>query len=107
MASVLDFALVGVVFAVHTAIAAVLTRLFRIQLKTRAGTAVFVAFLVPVSLVVTTQVFTGVLGVGSGLDVSATALLATLVGVPLALGVTIDVLYMPTPEEYDLPDARS
>ncbi|MFB6121971.1 MAG: hypothetical protein ABEJ78_00740 [Haloferacaceae archaeon] len=107
MASVLDFTLVGVVFAVHTAITAVLTRFFRIQLKTRLGTVAFVVFLVPVALVVATQVFAGVLGIGSGLDVSATALMATLVGVPMALGVTIDVLYMPAPEEYDLPDTRS
>jgi heme/copper-type cytochrome/quinol oxidase subunit 1 len=107
MASVLDFVLVGVVFAVHTAIAAVMTRFFRIQLETRAGAATFVAFLIPVTLVLTTLLFTGVLGVGGGLDLSATALVATLVGVPLALGVTIDVLYMPTPDEYDLPDTRS
>jgi hypothetical protein len=29
-----------------------------------------------------------------------------MIGLPLALGFTLDVLYVPPPEEYDLPDTQ-
>jgi hypothetical protein len=29
-----------------------------------------------------------------------------MIGLPLALGFTLDVLYIPPPEEYDLPDKQ-
>jgi hypothetical protein len=105
MASVLDFALVGVVFAVHTVLAAVLTRFFRIRLHTRLGAAAFTAFFVPVVLVMTTI---AAFSVGVGVDLGTPAVaLGLLVGLPLVLGVTIDVLYVPSPEEYDLPETAN
>ena len=102
MATVLDIALMGVVLVGNTVLAAVMTRFFRIQLKTRWGTIVYTALLVPVVLVVTTIVAFS-LGVGVDLG-SAAAALALMVGLPMGLGVTIDVLYVPAPDEYDLPD---
>lgn len=102
MATVLDFALMGVVLVGNTLLAAVMTRFFRIQLDTRWGAVVYTAFLVPVALVVTTIVAFS-LGVGVDLG-SAGAVLGLMVGVPMGLGVTIDVLYVPAPEEYDLPE---
>lgn len=102
MATVLDFALMGVVFAGNTVLAAVMTRFFRIQLDTRWGVAVYTGFLVPVALVVTTIVAFS-LGVGVNLG-STTVALALMVGLPMGLGVTIDVLYVAAPEEYELPE---
>jgi hypothetical protein len=102
MATLLDFALMAVVFAGNTLIAAVMTRFFRIQLHTRWGTVVYTALLVPLALVITTIVAFS-LGVGVDLG-SAGAVLGLMVGLPMALGVTIDVLYVPSPDEYELPD---
>ncbi|WP_338737701.1 hypothetical protein [Haloplanus salilacus] len=102
MATVLDIALMGVVLVGNTFLAAVMTRFFRIQLDTRWGAIVYTAFLVPVVLVVTTI---GAFSLGVGVDLgSAAAALALMVGLPMGLGVTIDVLYVPAPDEYDLPD---
>lgn len=105
MATVVDFVLLAAVIAVHTLLAAVLTRFFRIRLQTTWGTAVYALFLIPVVLLVGTLFFTGVLGIGGGFTVRSGAfLVAALVGLPMALGMTIDVLYMTPPEEYDLPE---
>jgi len=102
MATILDFALMGVVFAGNTVIAAVMTRFFRLQLKTRWGTVVYTALLVPVTLVVTTIV---AFSLGVGVDLGSTgAVLGLMVALPMALGVTIDVLYVPAPDEYELPE---
>jgi hypothetical protein len=102
MATILDFALMAVVFVGNTFIAAVMTRFFRLQLKTRWGSVVYTALLVPVVLVVTTIVAFS-LGVGVDLG-SASAVLGLMVGLPMGLGVTIDVLYIPAPDEYELPE---
>lgn len=102
MVTLLDFALMAVVFAGNTLVAAVMTRFFRIQLHTRWGTVVYTALLVPVVLVITTIVAFS-LGVGVNLG-SAGVVLGLMIGLPMALGVTIDVLYVPSPDEYELPD---
>jgi hypothetical protein len=102
MATILDFALMAVVFAGNTIIAAVMTRFFRLQLKTRWGSVVYTALLVPLALVVTTIVAFS-LGVGVDLG-SPAAVLGLMIGLPMGLGVTIDVLYVPAPDEYELPE---
>jgi len=103
MATVVNLVLFGVVLAVHTLIAAVMVRFFRIRLKTRWGSAVYAAALIPVVLLATTLVFTGVFGIGVDLG-SPAAVLGVMIGMPLTLGATIDVLYVPSPEEYELPE---
>lgn len=105
MTTVLDVVVTGAVFAGHTLLAAVLTRFFRIQLDTRVGAAIYTLLLVPLVLVVTTMV---VFSAGVGVDLgNPVAVVGLLVGAPLALGATIDVLYLPAPDEYDLPDTPS
>lgn len=105
MASVVDFALVVIVLAIHTVVAAVLTRFFRVHMNTRWGTVIYAAVTVPVVLTVTTLVFAGLLNVGGGINVGSRAMaLALFVGLPAVLGATIDVLYMTPPEEYELPE---
>jgi ABC-type molybdate transport system permease subunit len=102
MATILDFVLMAVVFAGNTFIAAVMTRFFRLQLETRWGAVVYTGLLVPVALVVTTIV---AFSVGVGVDLgSAAAVLGLMIGLPMGLGVTIDVLYIPAPDEYELPE---
>ena len=91
----------AVMVLVNTGLAAVTTRLLRVRLATDWGTAVYVAVLGPLVLGATTLVM-GTLG-GPNLG-SRTAVLALLVLFPLTLGVALDVLWMPAPEEVDLPD---
>jgi hypothetical protein len=105
MVSVLDLALLGVLFGVHTLVAAVMVRFFRIRLTTDAGAAAYSLVFVPVVLLVTTLVFTGLLGLGADLG-SGAAVVGLLIGAPLVLGATVDVLYQPDPEEYELPETR-
>lgn len=103
MVSVLGLLGLAVILAVHTAIAAVLTRLLRVRLSSQWGPIVYAVLLIPVVLVVSTLVLSGVLGLGSNLGDARTALFL-LVAVPLALGVTIDYVWMPAPDEVELPD---
>ena len=105
MASVLDLALLGGLFAVHTLIAAVMVRFFRIRLNTDAGAAVYSLVFVPVVLLVTTLVVTGLLGIGADLGCGA-VVVGLLIGAPFVFGATVDVLYQPSPREYDLPETR-
>lgn len=103
MVSVLGLLGLVVIVAVHTAIAAVLTRLLRVRLSSQWGPIVYAVLLIPVVLVVSTLVLSGVLGLGSNLGDAGTALFV-LVAIPLALGVTIDYVWMPAPDEMELPD---
>ncbi|MGM0590890.1 MAG: hypothetical protein ACQETI_04540 [Halobacteriota archaeon] len=103
MVSVVNLVLFVVVLGIHTLVAAVMTRFFRLRLETQWGWVVYSVTLIPVVLLVTTLVFTGVLGIGIDLGNPAAAV-AVMIGLPLALGVTIDVLYVPPPEEYELPE---
>ncbi|MFB6092070.1 MAG: hypothetical protein ABEK02_03555 [Haloquadratum sp.] len=106
MVSVVGLVLFGAVLVVQTLLAAVLTRFFRLRLKTRWGSVVYSMVLVPFVLLATTLVFFGVFPIGAGLDLDSTTLVGTAIGLPLALGFTIDTLYVPAPEEYDLPEER-
>ena len=102
MIPVVDLAILAVVLSIHTLLAAVLTRYLRVRLNTTWGRAIYTALLVPVVLLGATLV-TG--QVGPDLD-SRAAVLAVLVGLPAALGAAVDLLYVPQPEEYELPDTQ-
>jgi len=102
MVSVLGLAGVLVIVAAHTAIAALLTRVFRVRLKTRWGAIVFTLLIIPVVLTLTTLLFSGVLGIGGDLGTRGTAVFVTIF-VPLAMGILIDYIWMPAPEEVELP----
>ncbi|WP_049894057.1 hypothetical protein [Halogranum rubrum] len=106
MVSVISLVLLGVVLVIHTLIAAVMTRFFRIRLKTQWGSVIYALLLIPLVLGVTTLVFFGVLGISGGLTLGTPSLLGLAIGMPLALGFTIDVLYIPSPDEYELPETR-
>lgn len=103
MVSALAVAGLAVLVVIQTALAAVLTRFFRIRLSTRWGSLVYAVVLVPLALLVTTLVLSGLLGLGPDLG-GPTAVVFLMIGVPLAIGLTIDYLWMPAPEEVELPD---
>ncbi|MDL5362503.1 hypothetical protein [Halalkalicoccus sp. NIPERK01] len=89
----------GVVVGVHTVIASVLIRFFRLRLDTRGGMVVFSLFLVPIVLALS-LLFFGQLPVFGAID-RQTVLLVTIL-MPLLLGFAIDLFWMPSPEEVEL-----
>jgi hypothetical protein len=103
MASALSIAFLLVLVAAHTLVSAVLTRYFRIALDTRGGVAVFTVGGIPVVLLALTYVFSGLLGLGPELG-SPAIVLTLLVAVPVGLGSLVDVLYVPPPDEVELPE---
>lgn len=105
MATAIGLVLFVVVLGLHTLLAAVLTRYFRVTMNTTWGRAVYTAFFVPLVLFVSTLLFTGVLNIGPDLG-GPRAVLGVVIGLPMALGVAVDMLYVPAPEEYDLPETR-
>ncbi len=93
-----------VIILVNTVITAVVIRFFRLRLSTRWGAVVYTLLLVPLVYVATTLVLSGVVGFGgSGIRDKGTALILIWV-LPFTLGVSIDLFWMPPPEEIDLPD---
>lgn len=103
MVSALSLVLFVVLLVVHTLLAAVLTRFFRITLDSSTGKAFFTVVAIPVVLVASTLVFTGIFGIGPRLG-SPVLVFAVLVFGPQAIGALVDYLYVPPPEAYDLPD---
>ena len=91
-----------VVVAVHSFLAATATRFFRIRMDTRWGRALYAVVFVPILLVVSTFVLTGALGIGADVGFSAAVMLVFVV--PLVLGFSIDLFWIPAPDELDLPD---
>ena len=94
--------LLGVV-AVHTAVAALLTRFFRVRLTTRWGPVLCALTLVPLVLLGSTLLLSGLFKLGPNLGGPVTALFVMIV-VPLSLGITIDYVWMPAPDEVELPE---
>ena len=103
MVTLLDAFGLGFMLVVHSAIVALLTRFFRVRLHTRWGGLLYALFSSPVVLLVTTLFFSGVLALGPDLG-SAAAVVAVVIGVPMAVGLTFDYVWMPAPEEVDLPE---
>lgn len=104
MASASAFVGVLVIVAIHTVIAAVSTRYFRVTLDTAWGAAIYTVLLVPLIYVATTLVLSGALGLGGAVFGERSTMLAVTWAFPFTLGYVIDVLWMPDPEEVELPD---
>lgn len=94
----------GLVFA-HTIFAAVMTRFFRLRLDTQAGWIGYSLALLPIFLFISTLMVTGGLGLGPNLG-SPLVVFAILIGLPVALGMTIDLLYVAQPDDVELPQRQ-
>jgi hypothetical protein len=102
MVTLLDAFGLAVILLVNTAAVALLTRFFRVRLHTTWGGALYSVVISPVALLVLTLVLSGVLGLGPDLG-SVAAVVLLVMGLPLALGLTFDYVWMPDPDEVDLP----
>lgn len=100
MVSVLSLVPLLVIMGVNTLTSALLTRLFRVRLDTAWGAAAFVALFVPAVTTIVTIIVGAVAGPSLG---SRAAVVGLLILVPMAVGITIDVFWMPAPEKVDLP----
>ena len=100
-ATVFGFLLIVVV---NTVVAAVAIRFFRLRLSTRWGAAVYTAVFVPLVYFVTTLVLSGFVGFGgSGVSDTGTALIVVWV-LPFTLALSLELFWMPAPEDVELPD---
>ncbi len=91
-----------IIVGVNAAVAALLTRFFRVRLDTQWGPLVFTLTITPVVLVVLTQVLSAI---GLGFDLGTPgAVIGLAVVLPLALGIAFDYFWMPAPDEVDLPE---
>ncbi|MFC3477393.1 hypothetical protein [Halobacterium litoreum] len=107
MVSVVTAVGVGFIVLVHTAIAAFGARFFRVTLKTRWGSVVYTALLIPVVYAATTLVL-GAAGLGAGAFDDVGQLIVVTWAFPFFLGWSIDLFWVPAPEELeDLPDYPS
>jgi len=106
MVSVADIVGLLVILGVNSAAAALITRFFRVRLKTRWGSAVYTVLLVPLVLLVSTLVFGGFLGLGPDLGGEMTLIGVTIV-LPTTLGAAFDYFWMPSPEEVDVPQRQT
>jgi len=107
MLALIGFVSLLALVAFHTLVAGVTTRFFRLRLSTSWGSVVYTVVLTPMLLLISTLVFTGVFNVGAGVTLgSTTVLFGLLVFLPVVLGAAIDYLYVPSPDEYELPDTR-
>jgi len=95
----------AVLVGLQTLLAAVSVRWLRVRLESWWAPVVYALVFVPVLLVVSTFLLTGVLGLGPDLGSPGVALFL-LVAAPLGLGLAIDYLWMPPPEAVELPTGR-
>ncbi len=93
-----------VIVLINTVITAVVVRFFRLRLSTKWGAIVYTLLLVPLVYIATTILLSGAIGLGgSGIRDRGTALILAWV-LPFTLGISIDLFWMPPPEEIDLPE---
>lgn len=105
MLSILGLGVFGGVLVGHTLLAAILIRFFRLRLDTQFGWVLYTMTLIPVALFVSTLIFTGLLQIGPNLG-SPTIVFGVMIGLPLAVGLTLDLLYVAQPDEIELPDTQ-
>lgn len=105
MLSIIGLVLFGGVLVAHTLVAAVATRFFRLRLDTQFGWVLYSLTLIPVVLFLSTLVVSGVFQIGPNLG-SSTVVFGVMIGLPLAVGLTLDLLYVAQPEEVELPNTR-
>jgi hypothetical protein len=101
MVSVVDAVGLLVLLGINTALAAVLTRVFRTRLNTRWGGALYTVLITPVVLLIVTLVVGQALGPNLG---DAATLVGLTVLVPLTVGIAFDYFWMPAPDEVEVPE---
>jgi len=102
MASLVDVVGLLVIVGLNSALAALLTRFFRVRLESSWTPVAFSVLVTPVVLLVVAQLLSGVAGLGFDLG-NAAAVVGTVILLPMAIGLAFDYFWMPAPEEVELP----
>jgi hypothetical protein len=106
MVAVIDAVGLLLILFVNTAIAAFLTRFFRVQLVTDWGSALYAVLVTPVVQLVVVLLLSGLFKLGPDVG-NAAVVVGLAILVPLSVGVAFDYFWMPAPEDLDLPRQRS
>lgn len=85
---------------INTVLAGIVTRFVRLVAVTRSGTAIGILVAVPLALTLSTMLLSGVFYLGVDLrDTTLAVILA--IGIPMALGLTIDYVWVASPAEVE------
>jgi hypothetical protein len=103
MASAIEIVGLLVILGINAAVTALMTRFFRVRLHTRWGSLLFALLLTPLVMLFITLVASGVFGLGPNLG-SPGAVVGITILVPLTVGITFDYVWMPSPDEVELPE---
>jgi hypothetical protein len=101
MLSVVGIAGLLVIVLVNSAVTALMTRFFRVRLNTRWGGLVYSILLCPLALLLVGVLLS--VPIGPFVTLGQLSFLVLVVVLPLALGMTFDYVWMPSPEDVDLP----
>jgi hypothetical protein len=104
MVAVVDVIGLLVIVLANSVVTALMTRFFRVRLNTRWGSLIYAVLLCPVAMLVIVLVLSGIFGLGGNLGSRSLALLVTI-AIPLAVGMTFDYVWMPSPDEVELPQS--
>lgn len=103
MVAVADAIGLVVIVLANTGIAALLTRFFRVRMTTAWAGPLYAVGLGSFAMLVSTLLLGGFLSLGPNLQSHGLVVGVTIV-TPLVIGMTVDYLWMPAPEEIELPD---
>jgi hypothetical protein len=106
MVSAVGLAGLLVIVLLNSAVTALMTRFFRVRLNTSWGSLVYSVLLCPFVMFVVFMVL-GTLGFGAGLNLGNGVAVAVTILVPLAIGMTFDYVWMPSPDEVELPTSTN
>ena len=105
MVSAVAIAGLVVIVLVNSAVTALLTRFFRVRLHTRWGGLLYSLLLCPLALLLLGVVLS--VPIGPFIDLGTITFLGLVVVVPLALGMTFDYVWMPSPDDVELPTSTN
>jgi hypothetical protein len=105
MVSAVGLAGLLVIVLVNSAVTALMTRFFRVRLHTRWGGFVYSILLCPLALLVLGVILS--VPVGPFITLGRMAFLLLVVFVPLAVGMAFDYVWMPSPDDVELPTSMS
>jgi hypothetical protein len=106
MVSVADIVGLLVILGINSSAAALMTRFFRVRLKTTWGSAIYIVLLTPFALLISTLILAGFLKLGPDLGGEMT-LIGLVIVLPMTLGVAFDYFWMPSPDDVDVPQRQT
>ncbi|MBX0325346.1 hypothetical protein EGH21_20170 [Halomicroarcula sp. F13] len=105
MVSVVGLVGLVVIVLVNSAVAALVTRFFRVRMNTRWGGALYSVLFGAFALLLLSVLLS--VPVGPFVTLGTVTFLTLGVVLPLVVGMTFDYVWMPSPDEIDLPTSTN